>query len=119
MSLDEEKIKIFLKVYKDLLEKKSIEDKADYRQVGLSTSQFGRIQAGEIYFPEDSERKLIGIFHVNASFIYNSRGKMLWANDPIRQIGVVNKAVKKDKKKLPGEFRSLENTEGNIDLVMN
>ncbi|MBN1971686.1 MAG: hypothetical protein JW870_20150 [Candidatus Delongbacteria bacterium] len=120
MSLNEERTQNILKVYQYLHKKKLVEDKADFcRQIGLTTTQFGRIQAGEDYFPDDNERKLVGVFHVNVNFIYHGRGKMIWANNPVRQIGVVDKAVKKDKKKLLGKFRSLENTDGDIDLNMN
>ncbi|MBN2395951.1 MAG: hypothetical protein JXC36_05760 [Candidatus Atribacteria bacterium] len=120
MSLNEERTQNILKVYGYLLENKLIEDKADFcRQVGLTTTQFGRIQAGEEYLPLDPERKVVGVFHANVNFIYHGRGKMFWTNDPIKQIGVVDKAVKKDKKKLLGKSRSPKNAHGDINLIMN
>ena len=120
MSLDKEKIKIFLKVYKDLLEKMQNRDKADScRQIDPGTTQSSKIQAGEKNSPPDPERKFVGIYHINVNLIYYGGIEMFWTNDPIRKISVINKDAKKDKKKKKGKFRSLENADGDIDLNMN
>ena len=120
MSFSKERTQNILKVYEYLLESKLIEDKADFcRQVGLTTTQFGRIQAGEIFFPQDNEVKLVGKFYVNVNFIYHGRRKMLWASDPVKDIFVMDKAIYRDKMEMRGKFRSLENVDGDSNLMMN
>lgn len=118
MTFEQKITKHVLEIYDYMLDNGIIDDKREFCQkMGISEAYFGRIQAGEIDYPEDKLLPLTRYYYANITYIIHGKGKMFWAR--IRTLQMDARRKKQSKARIKGRFMSLEDEPGTIDLIMN
>lgn len=106
MTFEAENTKHFLEVYEYLLENRIIADKKEFcDKIGISTTEFGKVQAGEIFITQDNIYNLVHHYYVNIYYIFRGTGKMFYVNTFTIDMKLKS-PPKKDKMK--SNFTSLE-----------